>query len=108
MRRSRTGRVLIASRDNPRAAQAYGVGLVRAKLAAFAMSGFLAAVAGALFSYQQGAVDTGRLPGHQQPGGLRHGRGRRTVPADGAVLGAIYLVGLERVPGLRDVELVSC
>jgi hypothetical protein len=25
----------------------------------------------------------------------------------GAVLGAIYLVGLERVPGLRDVELVQ-
>jgi hypothetical protein len=25
----------------------------------------------------------------------------------GAVLGAIYLVGLERVPGLREVELVQ-
>jgi branched-chain amino acid transport system permease protein len=107
MRRSRTGRVLIAARDNPRAAQAYGVGLVRAKLAAFAMSGFLAAVAGALFAYQQGAVDAGAFPVTQSlavfamvvVGGLSRPMG--------AVLGAVYLVGLERVPGLRDVELVQ-
>ncbi len=107
MRRSRTGRVLIASRDNPRAAQAYGVSLVKAKLAAFAMSGFLAAVAGALFSYQQGAVDAGAFPVINSlavfamvvVGGLSRPMG--------AVLGAIYLVGLERVPGLRDIELVQ-
>lgn len=107
MRSSRTGRVLIASRDNPRAAQAYGIGLVRAKLAAFAMSGFLAAVAGALFAYQQGAVDTGAFPVINSlavfamvvVGGLSRPMG--------AVLGALYLVGLERVPGLRDVELVQ-
>lgn len=107
MRRSRTGRVLIAARDNPRAAQAYGVGLVRAKLAAFAMSGFLAAVAGALFAYQQGAVDAGAFPVTASlsvfamvvVGGLSRPMG--------AVLGAIYLVGLERVPGLRDIELVQ-
>ncbi|TAL22598.1 MAG: hypothetical protein EPN99_05720, partial [Frankiales bacterium] len=107
MRRSRTGRVLIAARDNPRAAQAYGVGLVRAKLAAFAMSGFLAAVAGALFAYQQGAVDAGAFPVTASlsvfamvvVGGLSRPMG--------AVLGAIYLVGLERVPGLREIELVQ-
>jgi branched-chain amino acid transport system permease protein len=107
MRRSRTGRVLIAARDNPRAAQAYGVGLIRAKLAAFAMSGFLAAVAGALFAYQQGAVDAGAFPVTMSlavfamvvVGGLSRPMG--------AVLGAIYLVGLERVPGLRDIELVA-
>jgi branched-chain amino acid transport system permease protein len=107
MRRSRTGRVLIAARDNPRAAQAYGVGLVRAKLAAFAMSGFLAAVAGALFAYQQGAVDSGAFPVTTSltvfamvvVGGLSRPMG--------AVLGAVYLVGLERMPLLRDIELVQ-
>lgn len=107
MRSSRTGRVLIAARDNPRAAQAYGVSLVRAKLAAFAMSGFLAAVAGALFAYQQGAVDAGAFPVTASlsvfamvvVGGLSRPMG--------AVLGAVYLVGLERVPGLRDIELVQ-
>lgn len=48
VRASRTGRVLLALRDNEAAARAYGVAVVRAKLAAFALSGFLAAVAGCL------------------------------------------------------------
>ncbi|HWG94097.1 MAG TPA: ABC transporter permease [Mycobacteriales bacterium] len=107
VRASRAGRVLMAVRDNPRAAQAYGVGLARARLTAFAFSGFLAAVAGALFAYQQGAVDSGAFPvtgslavfAMVVVGGLSRPMG--------AVLGAAYLVGLERVPGLRDVELVQ-
>lgn len=56
LRRSRTARVLIAARDNEAAAQSFGIGLLRARLSAFAVSGFLAAVAGALFAYQQGSV----------------------------------------------------
>ena len=36
LRRSRTGRVLIATRDNSRAAQSYGISPVRAQLTAFA------------------------------------------------------------------------
>ncbi len=51
-RRSRTGRVLIAIRENEKAAQAYGVNATRTSLAAFAFSGFLAAVAGVLFVHQ--------------------------------------------------------
>src|SRR5581483_6782021 len=42
--RSRTGRVLRAGRENETAAQAFGVSVARAKLTAFAISGFLAAV----------------------------------------------------------------
>src|SRR2546429_9945415 len=48
MRRSRTGRVLIAMRENERTAQSFGVNLVRTRLATFALSGFLAAFAGVL------------------------------------------------------------
>ena len=48
LRRSRTGRVMLALRENERAAQSYGISLARAKLTAFALSGFFAAVAGAL------------------------------------------------------------
>jgi branched-chain amino acid transport system permease protein len=55
VRRSRTGRVLLAQRENERGAQAYGVNLVRSKLTAFALSGFLAAVAGCLFVQLQQA-----------------------------------------------------
>ena len=56
LRRSRTARVLIAARDNEPAAQSFGIGLLRARLSAFAVSGFVAALAGALFAYQQGTV----------------------------------------------------
>jgi ABC-type branched-subunit amino acid transport system ATPase component/ABC-type branched-subunit amino acid transport system permease subunit len=56
VRATRSGRVFVSQRDNVRAAQALGVVATRAKLAAFAMSGALAALAGALYSYQVGAL----------------------------------------------------
>lgn len=56
LRRSRTGRVLIAARDNEAAVRLVGVSVSRARLTAFAMSGFLAAVAGVLGAYLQGGV----------------------------------------------------
>ncbi len=59
LRRSRTGRVIIAVRENQKGAQAYGIAAARAKLWAFAFAGFWAAVAGALFAYHQGAIDNG-------------------------------------------------
>jgi len=58
LRRSRTGRVLIGIRENERGAQAFGVNPVRAKLTAFAFSGFIAAVAGAVFVHHQTALGT--------------------------------------------------
>jgi branched-chain amino acid transport system permease protein len=58
-RRNRSGRVLIASRDNQRAAPAYGINLVRTRLAAFAVSGGIAGLAGALFAYAQHQVIPG-------------------------------------------------
>jgi branched-chain amino acid transport system permease protein len=56
LRRSRTARALIAARDNEPAAQTFGVAVVRARLVAFALSGFLAAFAGALFAFHQKGV----------------------------------------------------
>jgi branched-chain amino acid transport system permease protein len=56
MRRSRTGRALIASKDNPFGAQAFGIDLVRARLTAFSAAGALAAVAGALIAYAEKGV----------------------------------------------------
>jgi branched-chain amino acid transport system permease protein len=53
IRRSRTGRVLIAVRENGRAAQSYGVNATVAKLSAFGISGFIAAMAGAVFVHHQ-------------------------------------------------------
>jgi len=58
LRNSRSGRLFIGLRDNQRAAQSYGVNAAATKLAAFAISGAIAAIAGALFTYQS-QVDAG-------------------------------------------------
>lgn len=51
IRRSRTGRVIVAMRENERAVQSYSVGVVRAKLTAFVISGVVAGIGGALFAH---------------------------------------------------------
>ncbi|HVM54711.1 MAG TPA: ABC transporter permease [Acidimicrobiales bacterium] len=58
LRNSRTGRVLFAVRENERAAQAFGVNAVAAKLTAFAFSGFIAASAGSLYVHHQQGLAT--------------------------------------------------
>src|SRR5581483_5372993 len=55
-RRNRSGRILIAARDNQRAAPAYSINLVRTRLAAFAVSGGMAGMAGVLIVYLQHQV----------------------------------------------------
>ena len=69
IRASRTGRAMVAVRENERGVQAFGVNAVRTKLVAFAFSGFVAAVAGGLavmhqhgrLSVQLGAEENLRL-----------------------------------------------
>jgi branched-chain amino acid transport system permease protein len=56
MRRSRTARALIATRENEPAARALGVSPTRVRLIAFAVSGALAGVAGALLAYNEHGV----------------------------------------------------
>ncbi len=62
LRASRSGRVFVAQRDNLRNAQALGVNSARTRIAAFALSGAMAAVAGALYGYQVGAIDSTTFP----------------------------------------------
>jgi branched-chain amino acid transport system permease protein len=56
MRRSRAARAHIACRDNEGSAQSFGIDIVRARLSAFAVSGFVAALSGGLFAYSQHGV----------------------------------------------------
>ncbi len=53
IRRSRTGRAMMAVRDSDLAAEALGVSPARTKILAFGLSSFLAGIAGAMFAYQQ-------------------------------------------------------
>ncbi|RTL08877.1 MAG: hypothetical protein EKK62_05245 [Acidimicrobiia bacterium] len=55
VRNSRTGRVLIALRDNEAGATVYGISTTRAKLTAFALSGAVAAMSGVVLVISQGA-----------------------------------------------------
>jgi branched-chain amino acid transport system permease protein len=64
LRQSRTGRVLVALRDNEQGVAAYGVSVMKAKLMAFAIAGFFAGAAGALYVVHQqsfGGLTTNRL-----------------------------------------------
>jgi branched-chain amino acid transport system permease protein len=95
LRNSRFGRVLIGMRDNERQAQAYGVGIIRAKLSAFAASGFIAALAGALYAFQQQSIRADRFPADVSIlifsmvviGGMGS--------LSGALLGAVYIRGTQ-------------
>jgi branched-chain amino acid transport system permease protein len=95
LRNSRSGRVLIGVRENPRAAQSYGVNVTTAKLMAFAVAGFIAAVAGAVFVHHQTALGNSAYTVDQSRnafimvviGGLG------SVP--GALLGATFIQGVE-------------
>lgn len=93
MRSGRAGRVTRAVRMNDHAARAYGVSAVRTKLTAFAVSGFLAGVAGCLLVVvQQSYAETTYAPTESlnvftaaAVGGLGS--------AAGGVIGALYLQG---------------
>lgn len=94
-RKNRSGRVLIAVRDNARAAPAYGINLARSKLAAFAVSGAMAAVGGVLLAYHQGAIDPatyGIVPSINIFMATVIG-GLTSLP--GAVLGAVVIQGVD-------------
>ncbi|HEY6473036.1 MAG TPA: ATP-binding cassette domain-containing protein [Acidimicrobiales bacterium] len=56
LRRARTGRVLLATRDNEKAAAAMSVPPVRTKLSGFVLAGAIAGVAGGLYAVLLGAV----------------------------------------------------
>ena len=59
--RSRPGRLLRATREDPAAAQAVGVGIHRQRLWAFVLSGALCGFAGGLYVHMLGSISTGQV-----------------------------------------------
>jgi ABC-type branched-subunit amino acid transport system permease subunit len=92
-------RRLIAVRDNESGAAAMGIPVVRTKILAFALSGFLAGVAGVCLAFALERIKPGDFSVTQSIlvlsmvviGGLGS--------VEGAVLGALYLVGLPAAVG---------
>ena len=107
IRRSRTGRVIIAMRENERGAQAYAVPVVRAKLTAFVISGVVAGVAGALLVHgnrsftgtQFGVAASFEVFTSAVIGGLGS--------LGGALLGALYLRGTRWFITSQEWQLLS-
>ena len=95
LRRSRTGRALVAVRDNEPAAQSTSLNVPVLKLTAFAISGAIAGLAGALYVLHQTGLNTDsfgpevslRLFTMVVIGGLG------SLP--GAILGAVYVRSVE-------------
>jgi branched-chain amino acid transport system permease protein len=93
IRRSRTGRALIAVRDNERGAAAYSIPVVRAKLTAFALSGFLAAVAGCLLVHVNRGYSESPFVAAESLGIFTAAVVGGLGSLAGAILGALYLNG---------------
>lgn len=95
LRKTRTGRTLVATRDNEPAAQAAGVNTTKVKLTAFLLSGAIAGLAGGLYVLHQRGLHSDafgpevslRLFSMVVIGGLG------SIP--GAILGAVYVRGAE-------------
>src|SRR3954469_16215621 len=106
LRRNRSGRVFIAVRDNGRTAQAFGANLARTRLAAFAVSGLMAGMAGGLLAYLTPAFADNAFPPERsiEMFTLAVIGGIGSLP--GAILGAVFAEGLPLLPGLRDVEQI--
>ncbi len=104
LRHSRTGRALVASRDNSRAAQSYGISPVRTQLTAFGLSGFIAGLAGGVFFFHQHGLTRTVL---ESQGNLRIFSvavigGLGSIP--GALFGAAYQTIIEFSPFSRAAE----
>jgi branched-chain amino acid transport system ATP-binding protein len=102
LRHSRTGRALVAARDNRRAAQSYGISPVRLQLTAFGLSGFMAGFAGGVFFYHQHGLSRTFL---ESTGNLRIFSvavigGLGSIP--GALFGAAYQTIIEFSPFARS------
>ncbi len=106
-RQLRSGRVLIGVRDNGRVMQAFGVNLASTRLAAFAVSGFIAGLAGALLAYQNVVFSPGAFSPEQSISLFVMAVTGGVGSLLGAVLGAIYLIGVPLLPGLRGIELID-
>ena len=99
LRRTSTGRMLIAVRDNDAAARSAGVSAVWTRLVSFAISGFLAGCAGAIFAYARQTYNGSDFPPAMSltvmlmvaVGGLGS--------LSGAVLGATFMFGIPALFG---------
>ena len=101
VRRSRTGRVIVAMRENERAAQSFSVAPVRAKLTAFMLSGAVAGVAGGLFVHMNHSFSLPPFGAWQSFGAFTSAIIGGLGSITGVVIGALYSRITLRLPTLE-------
>lgn len=105
--RSGTGRNLLAVRDNESQSAAFSVSTVRTKLTAFALSGFLAAFAGAIYGHgiQNFQVSNFPVSDSLRVVSMTIIGGLGSIP--GTILGSLLIVGIDRLVDVAYVRLLT-
>ncbi|MHB8463313.1 MAG: ABC transporter permease [Acidimicrobiales bacterium] len=106
LRKARGGRVVIATRDNQRAAEATSVPTTRIKLAAFAVSGMIAGVAGALDVLMLQAVAPGSFPPFDSLTVFAYSVIGGLSSVTGVLIGVLTFKYLESITALGQVHLL--
>lgn len=97
VRSGRVGRQLTAVRENERAAAAFGVDVITAKLTAFTLAGALAGLAGGLYAYAQGGPDQSDFTPSQSFLVLAIAIVGGVATISGPLIGAVLLITLPTV-----------
>src|SRR4051812_13698230 len=106
LRHSRSGRLFIGLRDNQRAAQSFGANAAGTRIAAFAISGAIAALAGALSAYQS-QVDAGGFAMEASLTAFLYAVVGGLTSLPGAVLGTIGFTAISYFGGPKLSVLAS-
>ncbi len=97
VRSGRVGRQLNSVRENERAAAAFGVDVITAKLTAFTLAGALAGLAGGLYAYAQGGPDQSDFTPSQSFLVLAIAIVGGVATISGPLIGAVLLITLPTV-----------
>ena len=104
IRKARSGRVIIATRDNQRAADAAAVPTTTVKLAAFLVAGVIAGVAGALHVLLLTGVEQGTYPPYDSLNLFATAVIGGLGSISGAVIGVLLFRFLETITALGEIR----
>jgi branched-chain amino acid transport system permease protein len=91
MKRLGLGDVLLSTRDNPKAAEAYGISVAGVRRLAFFLSGCFAGFAGVVYAYHQQGVDANRFSAELGPSVLAMVVIGGLGSVGGVVMGAVFV-----------------
>lgn len=105
--RSGIGRNFVALRDNEAGAAAFTIPLVRTKLMAFGLSGFLAAFAGAIYGHgiERFGVNNFPVSDSLRVVAMTIIGGLGSIP--GAILGSFFVIGIDRLVDITWLRLAT-